>query len=94
MTEIRNYGDLFPIDESICKDCAYRMTRLVVPLSMEDFGISEEDLKEMNLSDDEEVFMEQHSCLIIQEDMDYLVKACSQFKSKNDLSIFKNNPYM
>jgi hypothetical protein len=93
MTEINTHGDLFPIDETICKVCAYRMSRLIIPLELDDFGISEEDLKDIELNDDDEIMIEQHTCLIVQEDLGYLVKECTHFKDKRETSLFTSNPY-
>ncbi len=93
MTEINTHDDLFPIDETICRVCVYRMSRLIVPLELDDFGISEEDLKDIELNDDDEVMVEQHTCLVIQEDMDYLVRECTHFKDKREVSLFTSNPY-
>ncbi len=93
MTDINTHSNLFPMDETICKVCSYRMSRLVVPLELDDFGISEEDLKDIELNDDDEIMVEQHTCLIIQEDMDYLVRECTHFKDKREVSLFTSNPY-
>jgi hypothetical protein len=93
MAEINTRGDLFPIDDTICKDCSYRMSRLVAPLDIEDYGISEDIMKDMDLSDNDEVMLEQHTCLVIQEDMDYLVRECTHFKDKREVSLFSSNPY-
>ena len=93
MTEINTNSNLFPMNETICGSCSYRMSRLVVPLELEDFGISEEDLKDIDLADDDEIIVEQHTCLVIQEDMDYLVRECTHFKDKRDVSLFSSNIY-
>ena len=93
MTEINTAGDLFPLDETICKYCSYRMSILVIPLELEDFGLSDEDLNSIGVDDDDEVMLEQHTCLVIQEDMDYLVKDCTQFKDNREVSLFSTNPY-
>ncbi len=93
MAEINTHGDLFPMDETVCKNCAYRMSRFVVPLDLEDFGISEDDMKDIELTDNDEIMLEQHTCLIIQEDMDYIVRECTHFKDKREVSLFTSNPY-
>ena len=94
MPDINTHTDLFPMDETICKICAYRMSRLVSPLDLDDFGISDEDLKDIELNaDDDEIIVEQHTCLVIQEDMNYLVRECTHFKDKREVSLFTSNPY-
>ena len=88
------YGEVFPIDDTICKDCIHRVSRIIVPLDPEEFGLDEEAIKEMDLSEDETIVIEQHTCLITNQDMDYLVKGCTKFCEKGDCSIFKTNPYV
>jgi len=89
------YGEVFPIEETICKDCIYRMSRMIIPLDPESFGIDEEDLEDMGLKEDEDIIMEQHTCLITGQDMDFLVKACTKYNSiETEISLFKNNPYV
>jgi hypothetical protein len=93
MTEINTYGDMFPLDETICKYCIHRMTRLLVPMDLEDYGLDEENLKAMDLTEEDEIMLEQHTCLIIHQDMDYLVRECNHFNNGKDVSLFTSNPY-
>lgn len=88
------YGELFPIKDTICKDCVHRISRIIVPLDPDTFGLDEEILDDMGIGENEDVIIEQHTCLISQQDMDYLVKECTQFRDKNDGALFKNNPYV
>ena len=84
----------FPLDDTLCKDCIYRMSRVITPLDPEDFGISDADLEEMGLDEDEELMVEQHTCLISNTDMDYLVRECSHYRSNMEgNAFFLNNPY-
>ncbi len=92
MDNVKHYGDLFPLDETICKECVHRLSRVIVPLDLEDFFL-EEDLKEMNLEDEEEVMVEQHTCLKTNQDMDYLVQECNQFSKGRGAGLFQNTPY-
>ena len=90
MAEI--YSDDFPMDETICRDCAFKMSRIIKPVDPEDFGISEEELAEV-LGDDDVLLVERHTCLIDQTDMDYLVRDCSHFKNISAGAFFVNNIY-
>jgi hypothetical protein len=93
MSDTGTNGYFFPMNETLCKLCAHRMFRLVVPLDIADFGLDEEDVMAMDLDDDDEILIEQHTCLVLQQDMDYLVKECSHYKDRQDVSIFRSNPY-
>lgn len=91
MAEI--YSDNFPLNETICKDCAFRLSRLVSPIDPASFGISEEDLIAMDISENEEINIEAHTCLIANSDMDYIVKDCSHFRKIGQGNILINNPF-
>ena len=83
----------FPLDETICKHCAFRMSKVITPVDPEAFGLTEEDLEELNLAEDEDIDVEQHTCLISHQDMDYIVKDCNHFKDVDEQSFFIHNPY-
>lgn len=93
MDNVKHYGEMFPLDETICKECAHRVSRIIVPLDLEDFGIRDEDLKELDLLEGEEVLIEHHTCLILQQDLDHLVLECNHFRANDNKGIFINNPY-
>ena len=86
------YGEVFPLEDTICKNCVHRISRIIVPLDPESFGLDEEVLSYMGIQDNEDVIIEQHTCLITQQDMDYIVRECSQYADDN--TIFKHNPYV
>lgn len=92
MDNVKHYGNLFPLDETICKGCIHRLSRIIVPLDAEDFFI-EEDLDKMGLDDGESIVVEQHSCLKINQDLNYLVQECNHFSSNPEYGFFKSNPY-
>jgi hypothetical protein len=92
MSEI--YSDGFPMEESLCKNCVFRFSIVLTPLDPESFGLTEEDITIMGVSEDEDINIERHTCLISNTDMDYLVKRCSHFKEAGvDCSFFSTNPY-
>jgi len=92
MADIRTFDDLFPLDETLCRECSFRMSRSLLPLDLDSFGLDDVTLKEIGIdATDEEVIVEQHICLISQQEMDYLVKTCTHFKHINRLTIFKSN---
>jgi hypothetical protein len=83
----------FPLDETLCRDCIYRFSRLVEPLDPEEFGITEEVLNELDIKDDDDIIVEQHTCLITYQDLDGMVKKCTHFKKYSEIQFFHNNPY-
>lgn len=83
--------DEFPLEDSLCYGCAFRMSKTVVPIDLETFGLNEEDY---GIDDDEELQLEIHTCLILEQDMDYVVRACSHYSSNvENNEFFSCNPY-
>lgn len=92
MTEI--FSNDFPMDETICRDCVFRMSKIISPVDLESFGLDPKDLETLDLEDGELLIVEQHTCMITNQDMDYVVKDCSHFKPMtNETPFFINNPY-
>lgn len=92
MSEI--YSDNFPLDESVCMGCSFRFSKVITPIDPESFGLTNEDIEDLGIPDDEDINIEQHTCLISGSDMDYVVKYCSHFKAiNNENSFFVRNPY-
>lgn len=86
------HTDDFPIEDTMCRDCEHRMSKLVVPIDLETFGIEED---EYDLEDDEELQVEIHTCLVLGQDMDFVVRECTHYsaiQNENDV-FFMSNPY-
>lgn len=75
--DIEIYDGEFPIEQSLCYTCEHRLSRVILPLNYEAFGI---DIDDYELQDDELLRVEQHICIKI-NDMDYLglVTECNQY---------------
>ena len=58
MGDLTVKGLLFPMEDSLCKDCKFRMSRVLLPLDLEEFGLTEEELEEIGVDDDEKVVVE------------------------------------
>lgn len=83
------HADEFPLDQTICKDCRHRMSKLIIPLDPESYGINLEDF---DLEEDETISIETHCCRVTGYDMDYIVLSCNKFESA--YGIFKDkDPY-
>ena len=93
MVEINTYGDLFPIEETLCNTCKFRLSRTLIPLNLDNFNISEADLKEMDLEEGSDIAVEQHTCLIIGEDMDYIVTSCNRYTPNDDNNLIRHDVF-
>jgi hypothetical protein len=78
----------FPIDETLCKDCIFRVSRAFIPLDYESYGL---DINDFDLEEGEPLEIEQHVCLITMQDMDYVVKECNKFSAGDEDSLLHNN---
>jgi hypothetical protein len=72
------HADEFPLEQTLCKDCIHRISKIIIPLDHENYGIKLEDY---DLSDNETISIEIHSCNVTGEDMDHLVLACNKFEN-------------
>lgn len=75
------YSGVFPLEDSLCLNCNNRFSRTMIPLDYEVFNINVEDF---DLEDGEDLFIEQHICLVSQEDLEGMVTECSHFKTKRE----------
>lgn len=70
-------ADPFPMEETLCKNCEHRFSRVLLPIDYEMYDI---DLDEFDLDDDEDLLIEQHICLASNQDLEGIVKECNKFK--------------
>jgi len=82
--------NIFPMDETMCKDCSHRLSRVIVPLDLEEYDI---DLSSLDLEDGEDILIEQHICMILREDLDGVVQECNKFANIQEETFFYGNPY-
>jgi hypothetical protein len=93
MTDIDDStNELSPMDFSMCGQCKNLMVRVVLPMDMESFGIDEKVIEELNIADDESIEILYYTCLVTNQDMDYVVIDCNHFKDKNRGKLI-NDPY-
>lgn len=62
-------------EQSLCKNCDHILTRIIEPIDPEDFGLTQEELDEL-----EKPVIEQNTCLIIGMDIMYKVLECNKYK--------------
>ena len=89
MSEIEQFGELFPIEDTLCNTCRFRLSRTLIPLNLDTFNIDVDVIKE--IGEGNEIAVEQHTCLIIGEDMDYIVHQCNKYESSDEVTIFKHD---
>lgn len=93
MTDIDDSTDeASPMDFSMCRHCKNLMVRVIIPMDLESFGIDEKVIEELNISDDDSIEVLYYTCLITNQDMDYIVIDCNHFKDRNK-SILMKDPY-
>jgi hypothetical protein len=67
----------FPIVESLCFTCEHRASRVIEPLDYESIGL---DLSQFDIEEGEQIRIEQHTCVVLMQDMDYLVTECNKYR--------------
>jgi len=93
MTDFNDTNEiLFPLEDTICKYCANRFSRQVIPIDFEEWGI---DLDELDIEEEDEVIVEQHVCLILYQDIDCIVQKCNNFKpvGRHKEGFFARDPF-
>lgn len=80
------------IYKSKCWDCVYRLTRLVEPVTQDDleFYLSMVDIDQ---NDDYDLIVEQHRCLLTDEDLDGVIRECNQYKPKQQCKLIRDYKY-
>ena len=91
MGDLTVKGLLFPMEDSLCKDCKFRMSRVLLPLDLEEFGLTEEELENIGVNEDDKVVVENHCCMALQEEMSYVVYECNQYKCNKPNKLFFND---
>jgi len=75
--------DTTMLEDSICRNCANRISRIYVPFDFENLGFTEEELEEiirMAEEDNIPTIIEEHVCSVLHDQLDYLVVQCNKFK--------------
>ena len=89
MDDTFSFTESFPLSETLCKDCAHRQSKTIIPIDPEMYGLDDETLYTMGIGEDDEIIIEQHTCLISNQDMDYIVLECNSYKP-SICKFFKN----
>ena len=81
---------VFPLEGNLCSDCINRFYRSMIPIDYEVYGIN---LDELEIDDDEELVLEQHTCLITNEDIDGVTKSCNHYKPRKETDFLISNKF-
>lgn len=77
----------FPLDQTLCMDCEYRLSKVIIPLDYDDFDIDIDALEDP----DEDIEISQHSCLKTGQDMNYLVIECSKYTPEKKGNLLRHD---
>ena len=86
------------IENSKCKDCEHLVSRIVIPVDFEEFGITIEELQEELDDDDydennEQIAIVHNTCSVLNMDLGHVVVECNKYVKTDSITFFKNNPY-
>jgi hypothetical protein len=77
------------LQNSKCRNCVHRLTRVIEPITAEDIEYYC-SLVDMEMDDDYDLFIEQHKCLLTGEDLDGIIVDCSKFEPSNKYVLLHN----
>lgn len=77
------------IYESKCYNCKHRLTRVIEPATQEDIDFYMEAV-DMEPDDTYDIVIEQHKCLITDEDLDGIVRECSKYTPEYKFSLLRD----
>lgn len=92
------------LDNSKCKDCEHLISRIIIPIDFEEFGIDINDLKKEieeedgePFNDEEEIAIVHNTCKVLNMDLNHLVVECNKYTPGNSIhsqGFFKSkNPW-
>ncbi len=84
------YPDPLYTGNNVCSDCEHRFSRIIVPADYDRYDI---DIDSLEIPEGKTLVVEQHICLILQEDIDGEVRACNYYNPRNDVGFFSRNPF-
>lgn len=73
-------NELLLIEGSLCVQCTYIISRTIVPLNYEDYGINKD---EIILEDGTEAPIIHNVCTKLNMDLDHIVLNCNKFEDHN-----------
>jgi hypothetical protein len=71
------------MNDSICKHCQHRVTRVLIPHDCADYGINVD--KDLGAAGTSCVVLEHHLCIELDVDLDCDVLECPRFKMVDDI---------
>jgi len=74
--------------ESRCYNCKHRLSRILEPVSQEDKEYYM-DILNIEDADDYDLYIEQHKCLMTDEDLDGVIRECNKFEPETQLQFLR-----
>ena len=87
------------LEGSKCRDCDHLISRIILPMDYEEFGIDITQLRqeieeqEKIPLDNEEIAIVHNTCVVLNMDLGYLVIECNKYSKKGTPTIFNANPW-
>lgn len=72
---------VFPLEDSLCLTCYHRLTRVFIPLNYSDYDIN---INDFDLAEGEPLEIEQHTCMVLNQDLDCVVYQCNKYVNVSD----------
>lgn len=85
---MENINSLDVLQGSKCETCCFRMSRVVEPTTQEDIEYYL-DLLNIEVTDGYELFIEQHKCLITNEEIDGIIHVCTQYQPSTEIKLIR-----
>jgi len=84
------------LKSSKCFTCKHRLSKIIKPLTMEDFEFLE-DTMGINIDsediDDYDIEIEIHRCILTDDDISYQVIECNKYESENKKRLIRDNRF-
>ena len=87
MDELSNPLDV--LYDSKCLTCTHRISRLVEPVTQEDIEYYL-DILNLDSNNPMDLFIEQHKCLLTDEDIDGVIRECNQYELASKLNLIRD----
>ncbi len=77
------------LNESICLTCSNRLSRVVEPVTKEDVEYYL-DVLDLDSSEPLDLFIEQHKCLLTDENIDGIIRKCNQYDMASRFNLIRD----
>jgi hypothetical protein len=85
------------LKSSKCFTCKHRISKVIKPLTMEDFEFLEDTLDtsiDIEDFDDYDIEIEIHRCMLTDDDISYQVLECNKYESEDTRKLIRDNRFV